>query len=139
MIVDSEALTALDPPFAVVDLDAFDANLEDLLRRANGKPLRLASKSLRVRDLQARALLGDILADQNRNIRWLMPSAVAFQCLSWWLVHAYPEAMLAGHWHLLAIGASLAFTLQYLHGGVQLLHRRQHWILERATQERGEP
>jgi D-serine deaminase-like pyridoxal phosphate-dependent protein len=58
VIVDSEALRALDPPFAVVDLDAFDANLEDLLRRANGKPLRLASKSLRVRDLQARALLG---------------------------------------------------------------------------------
>jgi len=58
VILDSEALTALDPPFAVVDLDAFDANLEDLLRRANGKPLRLASKSLRVRDLQARALAG---------------------------------------------------------------------------------
>src|SRR5678809_616196 len=47
---------------------------------------------------EQRALLGDILADQNRNIRWLMPSAVAFQCLSWWLVHAYPEAMLGGHW-----------------------------------------
>jgi D-serine deaminase-like pyridoxal phosphate-dependent protein len=56
--LDSEALTALDPPFAVVDLDAFDANLEDLLRRASGVPLRLASKSLRVRDLQDRALRG---------------------------------------------------------------------------------
>jgi D-serine deaminase-like pyridoxal phosphate-dependent protein len=56
--LDSDALTALDPPLAVVDLDAFDANLADLMRRANGVPLRLASKSLRVRDLQARALRG---------------------------------------------------------------------------------
>ena len=85
-----------------------------------------------------RALLDDILADQHRNIRWLMPSAVAFQGLSWWLVHAYPQAMFAHHWHLLPIGASLAFTLHYLHGGVRLLRRRQHWILERAAQERGE-
>ena len=58
MKLDSDALTALDPPFAVVDLDAFDANLVDLMRRANGKPLRLASKSLRVRDLEDRALRG---------------------------------------------------------------------------------
>src|SRR4051794_37084170 len=56
-VLDS-ATAELDPPFAVVDLDAFDANLEDLLRRAGGVPLRLASKSLRVRALQDRALAG---------------------------------------------------------------------------------
>src|SRR3954471_2256435 len=56
-VLDS-ATSDLDPPFAVVDLDAFDANLADLMRRANGKPLRLASKSLRVRDLADRALRG---------------------------------------------------------------------------------
>jgi D-serine deaminase-like pyridoxal phosphate-dependent protein len=56
--LDSEPLTALDPPFAVVDLDAFDANLADLTRRADGVPLRLASKSLRVRALADRALRG---------------------------------------------------------------------------------
>ena len=50
------ATSELDPPFAVVDLDAFDANAADLVRRARGVPLRLASKSLRVRALQARAL-----------------------------------------------------------------------------------
>jgi D-serine deaminase-like pyridoxal phosphate-dependent protein len=49
------ATADLEPPFAVVDLDAFDANAADLLRRAGGVPLRLASKSLRVRDLAARA------------------------------------------------------------------------------------
>ncbi len=36
-------------PVAVLDLDAVDANVADLARRAQGKPLRLASKSLRVR------------------------------------------------------------------------------------------
>jgi D-serine deaminase-like pyridoxal phosphate-dependent protein len=49
------ATADLDPPFAVVDLDAFDANADDLLRRAAGKPVRLASKSVRCRALAARA------------------------------------------------------------------------------------
>ena len=50
------ATAALDPPFAVVDLDAFDANADDLLRRAGSTALRLASKSVRCRALQRRAL-----------------------------------------------------------------------------------
>ena len=32
----------------VVDLDAFDANADDLVRRAGGTPIRVASKSVRV-------------------------------------------------------------------------------------------
>ncbi|QBF48018.1 amino acid deaminase/aldolase [Janibacter limosus] len=43
-------------PFAVVDLDAFDANAADLVRRAAGRPIRVASKSIRVRHLLERAL-----------------------------------------------------------------------------------
>ena len=50
------ATVALEPPFAVVDLDAFDANAADLLRRAAGTPVRLATKSVRCRALQRRAL-----------------------------------------------------------------------------------
>jgi D-serine deaminase-like pyridoxal phosphate-dependent protein len=50
------ALGGLEPPFAVVDLDAFDHNATDLERRARGKPLRVASKSLRCRVLLSRAL-----------------------------------------------------------------------------------
>ncbi len=46
----------LDPPFAVVDLEAFDANASDLLRRAAGKPIRVVSKSVRCRYLLERAL-----------------------------------------------------------------------------------
>jgi hypothetical protein len=85
-----------------------------------------------------RALLDDILVDQRRNIRWLMPLAVAFQGFSWWLLQTRRHTMIDMHWHLLPIAASLAFTLNYLHDGVRLLRRRQDWILERATQERGE-
>ncbi|MGX2993414.1 alanine racemase [Streptomyces sp. JNUCC 64] len=39
----------LDPPFGVVHLGALAHNAHDLLRRANGTPIRVASKSLRVR------------------------------------------------------------------------------------------
>ena len=50
------ATAHLDPPFAVVDLAAFDANARDLVRRANGVPIRVVSKSLRCRHLVERAL-----------------------------------------------------------------------------------
>jgi D-serine deaminase-like pyridoxal phosphate-dependent protein len=50
------ATAHLDPPFAVVDLDAFDTNAADLTRRASGVPVRVASKSVRVRALIDRAL-----------------------------------------------------------------------------------
>ncbi|ATO15383.1 alanine racemase [Micromonospora sp. WMMA2032] len=50
------ATAHLDPPYAVVDLSAFDANADALVGRAGGKPLRVASKSVRVRELLTRAL-----------------------------------------------------------------------------------
>jgi D-serine deaminase-like pyridoxal phosphate-dependent protein len=50
------ATAELDPPFAVVDLDAFWANAADMERRARPKPIRLASKSVRCRSLQQRVL-----------------------------------------------------------------------------------
>jgi D-serine deaminase-like pyridoxal phosphate-dependent protein len=51
-----QATAHLDPPFAVVDLAAFDANARDLVRRASGVPIRVVSKSLRCRYLIERAL-----------------------------------------------------------------------------------
>jgi len=48
----------LDPPFAVVDLGAFDANADGLAARSAGKPIRVASKSVRCRQLLRRALAG---------------------------------------------------------------------------------
>lgn len=50
------ATAALDPPFAIVDLAAFDRNAALLSGRAAGKPLRVPSKSVRARALVARAL-----------------------------------------------------------------------------------
>jgi D-serine deaminase-like pyridoxal phosphate-dependent protein len=50
------ATAELEAPFALVDLDAFWANADDLVRRAAPKPIRLASKSVRCRALQERVL-----------------------------------------------------------------------------------
>ncbi|GAA1582377.1 MULTISPECIES: amino acid deaminase/aldolase [Kribbella] len=50
-------LTAqLDAPYAVIDLAAFRRNADDLVRRAAGTPIRIASKSVRCRPLIAAAL-----------------------------------------------------------------------------------
>ncbi|MEV0276094.1 amino acid deaminase/aldolase [Streptomyces sp. NPDC050610] len=53
------ATAHLDAPVAIVDLAAFDANAEDLARRARGKPIRVASKSVRCRALLERVLARD--------------------------------------------------------------------------------
>ncbi|KUO09731.1 amino acid deaminase/aldolase [Streptomyces sp. DSM 15324] len=53
----TRATEHLDPPFAVVDLDAFEANATELARRAAGRAtIRLASKSVRSRALIHRAV-----------------------------------------------------------------------------------
>ncbi|MFF6994058.1 amino acid deaminase/aldolase [Streptomyces sp. NPDC008313] len=53
------ATAHLDAPVAIVDLEAFDANADDLVRRAGGKPVRVASKSVRCRALLERVLTRD--------------------------------------------------------------------------------
>jgi D-serine deaminase-like pyridoxal phosphate-dependent protein len=83
------ATAAMDPPFAVVDLDAFDANAADLLRRAGGRQIRLASKSVRCRALADRALeagLEGILAFTLPEALWLAGHGADD------LVVAYPTA-----------------------------------------------
>lgn len=52
----TDALAAFPKPQALVDLDLFDANLMSLLQRAQGVPIRLASKSVRCPDLLRHAL-----------------------------------------------------------------------------------
>ena len=49
----------VEAPFAFVDLDAMRSNEEEMLGRAGGKPIRVASKSLRCRPLQERILAND--------------------------------------------------------------------------------
>jgi D-serine deaminase-like pyridoxal phosphate-dependent protein len=46
----------VEAPFAFVDLDAMWTNAEDMARRACGKPIRLATKSVRCRELLQRVL-----------------------------------------------------------------------------------
>lgn len=50
------AVRELAPPFAVLDLDAFDRNLDAIAARAAGLPIRIASKSIRCRGAIERAL-----------------------------------------------------------------------------------
>jgi D-serine deaminase-like pyridoxal phosphate-dependent protein len=50
------ATAGTDPPLAVLDLDALDANAADLRRRAAGRPIRVASKSVRCRAVLRRVL-----------------------------------------------------------------------------------
>jgi len=45
----TDATRELDPPCAVIHLGALAHNAHDMLRRAAGKPIRVASKSVRVR------------------------------------------------------------------------------------------
>ena len=63
-----------------MDLDAFDANAADLARRAGGKPVRVASKSLRVPALIERALAAPgfrgVLAYTLREALWLCEQGI---------------------------------------------------------------
>jgi D-serine deaminase-like pyridoxal phosphate-dependent protein len=51
-----ETFAEVEAPFAFVDLDALWANAEEMLGRAAGKPIRVASKSVRCRALLERIL-----------------------------------------------------------------------------------
>ena len=77
------AVSAMDDPatpMTVVDLDAFDANAADLTRRAAGKPVRVASKSLRVPALVQRALetpgFAGVLSYALREALWLVREGI---------------------------------------------------------------
>jgi D-serine deaminase-like pyridoxal phosphate-dependent protein len=85
------ATAHLDPPFAVVDITAFDANAAELVYRGAGKPLRVASKSVRSRALIQRALASTgwrgVMAYTVAEANWLVDTAVTDDALV-----AYPSA-----------------------------------------------
>lgn len=72
----SRATAHLDPPFAVVDAAALAANADDLVARAGGLPIRVASKSVRVRsvmaDVLARPGFHGVLAYSLAEALWLV-------------------------------------------------------------------
>ncbi|MGY1623156.1 alanine racemase [Geodermatophilus sp. SYSU D00965] len=73
------ATADLDPPLAVVDLDALDANAAALVARAGGRPIRVASKSVRSRALLRRVLarpgFAGVLAYSLAEALWLAGGA----------------------------------------------------------------
>ena len=75
-----EATRGLPAPLAVVDLDALDANATDLVRRAGGVRVRVASKSVRVRhvlqDMLARPGFAGVMASSLREALWLVEHGV---------------------------------------------------------------
>lgn len=87
------ATADLDPPLAVVDLDALDANAADMARRAGGKPIRVASKSVRCRSVLRRVLArpeySGVLAYTLPEALWL---ATGEDPVSTDVVVAYPSA-----------------------------------------------
>ncbi|MEV8594206.1 amino acid deaminase/aldolase [Streptomyces sp. NPDC052012] len=95
-----QATAHLDAPLAIVDLAAFDANADDLVRRAGGKPIRVASKSVRCRALLERVLARDgfagIMSFTLAESLWLARSGFDDVLL------AYPSADRAGYAELTA-------------------------------------
>jgi D-serine deaminase-like pyridoxal phosphate-dependent protein len=84
------ATAGLDAPFAAVDLDAFHANAADLARRAGGKPIRVASKSVRCRDLLSEVLA---LPGYQGILAFTLPEALWLaECGFDDIVVAYPSA-----------------------------------------------
>ncbi|MEZ0367180.1 alanine racemase [Mycobacterium sp. pUA109] len=84
-MTDLDALTAataaLDPPLVALDLGAFRRNAADLVRRAGGKPVRVASKSVRCRWALAQALatpgFSGVMAYSVREAIWLAENGVS--------------------------------------------------------------
>jgi D-serine deaminase-like pyridoxal phosphate-dependent protein len=86
-----QATKGLDPPLAAVDLAAFDHNAGDLVRRAAGRPIRVASKSVRCRALLDRVLArpgyAGLLCYSLREALWLCAQGTSDD-----LVVGYPTA-----------------------------------------------
>ena len=109
----------IDPPFAVVDLDAFDANADALVARAAGKPVRVASKSVRCRSLLERVLarsgFAGLLCYSLAEALWLCEQGVADD-----LLVAYPTTdttalrRLAAHGHARARITIMVDSVEHL-------------------------
>jgi D-serine deaminase-like pyridoxal phosphate-dependent protein len=122
----TRATAGLHAPFALVDLDAMWVNANDMERRAAGKPIRLASKSVRCRELQRRILqrpgFSGTLAFTLPEALWLFAGGTRD------LLVAYPTADLHAL-HALAHGAAREHVSVMVDGGEQLA------LIERARRE----
>lgn len=89
------ATAALDPPFAIIDADAFDANADGMVALAGNRPIRVASKSVRcrelLRDVLRRPGYRGVMAYSLPEANWLVTSAVTDNVLM-----GYPVAHRGG-------------------------------------------
>jgi D-serine deaminase-like pyridoxal phosphate-dependent protein len=127
-----DAATAdLEPPFAIVDMDAFRANAADLVRRAKGKPIRVASKSVRCRALLEEVLAMDgfsgVMSFTLREALWL-----AREGLSDDIMVAYPTVDRAALAEL-AEDEHLASTVSIMVDCVEHLELIEKVLAERTT------
>ena len=79
--------SGVDAPFALVDLDAMWSNAREMLKRAAGTPIRVASKSVR-----CRALLAAIL-ERDPSFRGLMTFTLSESL--WLHAHGFEDLLLA--------------------------------------------
>ncbi len=79
--------SGVDAPFALVDLDAMWSNAREMLGRAQGTPIRVASKSVR-----CRALLASIL-EREPGFRGLMTFTLGESL--WLHEHGFDDLLLA--------------------------------------------
>ncbi len=105
----------LETPVAAVDLAAFDDNADQLAARSQGKPLRVASKSVRCRTLLERVLAKPgwrgVMAYTVPEAIWLVRSGVSDDVLV-----AYPSADRTGLRELTAdAGLAAAITIMVDH------------------------
>ncbi|NCT89438.1 amino acid deaminase/aldolase [Cellulomonas sp. APG4] len=129
-VVCRTATADLPAPLVVVDLAAFDTNARELLGRAHGRPVRLATKSVRVPALIDRALA--------EGFRGLM--AYALREALWWVgrgaddvLLGYPTADLAALTELVADPAARAAVTLMVDDVAQLD------LVDRARTAAGEP
>lgn len=103
-----QALAGLSGPLGFADLDAFDANARALVHRARGKPIRLATKSLRCLPLIRRALahpgFQGVMCFNPREAAWLAEQGIDDLLLAYPTVDQHALQKLA---HLLAAGHDL--------------------------------
>ncbi|MFC6082283.1 amino acid deaminase/aldolase [Sphaerisporangium aureirubrum] len=81
-----KATADLEPPFAIVDMAAMRANGLAMARRARGKPIRVASKSIRSREILRRVLDMDGYAGV---MAFTVPEAL------WLASGGFPDVMVA--------------------------------------------
>lgn len=79
------ATAALEPPYAVLDMGALRANAADMVRRAAGKPIRVASKSVRCREVLRQVLATDGFAGV---LAYTLPEAL-------WLAEEFDDVVVA--------------------------------------------